>query len=146
VGERLFHLGEEGFRLATPASVRVRAAEAIFNHAAKAIEIEDIDARVSELERAAGTSQQGSEEREAMKTAQIHKRLESLATKFRPSAIREFTLEELCRLYWQRDKRGFTRFAERECPSTRIFVAIFQQEDADSRKHDDTHYQAHWPT
>jgi hypothetical protein len=44
---------------ATPASVRVRAAEAIFNHAAKAIEIEDIDARVSELERAAATSQSG---------------------------------------------------------------------------------------
>ena len=39
----------------TPASVRVRAAEAIFNHAAKAIEIEDIEARVLELERAAGT-------------------------------------------------------------------------------------------
>ena len=38
---------------ATPASVKVRAAEAIFNHAAKAIEIEDIEARVSELERAA---------------------------------------------------------------------------------------------
>ena len=37
----------------TPASVRVRAAEAIFNHAAKAIEIEDIEARVTELERAA---------------------------------------------------------------------------------------------
>ena len=37
----------------TPASVKVRVAEAIFNHAAKAIEIEDIDARVSELERAA---------------------------------------------------------------------------------------------
>jgi len=37
----------------TPASVRVRAAEAIFNHSAKAIEIEDIEARVSELERAA---------------------------------------------------------------------------------------------
>ena len=34
----------------TPASVRVRAAEAIFNHAAKAIEIEDIEARVSALE------------------------------------------------------------------------------------------------
>ena len=44
---------------ATPASVRVRAAEAIFNHAAKAIEIEDIEVRVSELERAAGASQQG---------------------------------------------------------------------------------------
>ena len=37
----------------TPASVKVRAAEAIFNHAAKAIEIEDIEARVSALETAA---------------------------------------------------------------------------------------------
>ena len=36
----------------TPASVRVRAADSIFNHAAKAIEIEDIEARLSELERA----------------------------------------------------------------------------------------------
>jgi hypothetical protein len=43
----------------TPASVKVRAAEAIFNHAAKAIEIEDIEARVSELERAAGTQKPG---------------------------------------------------------------------------------------
>ena len=39
---------------ATPPSVRVRAAEAIFNHAAKAIEIEDIEARVAALEDAAG--------------------------------------------------------------------------------------------
>ena len=38
--------------------VRVRAAEAIFNHAAKAIEIEDIEARVSDLERAAETARQ----------------------------------------------------------------------------------------
>jgi transposase-like protein len=37
----------------TPASVKVRAAEAIFNQAGKAFEIEDIEARVSELERAA---------------------------------------------------------------------------------------------
>ena len=43
---------------ATPASVKVRAAEAIFNHAAKAIEIEDIEARVAELERAAEASRQ----------------------------------------------------------------------------------------
>jgi hypothetical protein len=35
---------------ATPASVKVRAAEAIFNHAARAIEIEDIEARVAALE------------------------------------------------------------------------------------------------
>ena len=40
----------------TPASVRARVADSIFNHAAKAIEIEDIDARVTELERAAGTT------------------------------------------------------------------------------------------
>jgi hypothetical protein len=43
----------------TPPSVRVRAAEAIFNHAAKAIEIEDVEARVSALERAAEGSAQG---------------------------------------------------------------------------------------
>jgi hypothetical protein len=40
----------------TPASVRVRAAEAIFNHSAKAIEIEDIEARVAALEAAAARS------------------------------------------------------------------------------------------
>src|SRR5258708_39067252 len=34
----------------TPASVRARVADSIFNHAAKAIEIEDIEARVTELE------------------------------------------------------------------------------------------------
>ena len=41
---------------AAPASVRVRAADSIFNHAAKAIEIEDVEARVSELEREAEAS------------------------------------------------------------------------------------------
>ena len=40
----------------TPASVRVRAAECVLNHAMKAIEIEDIEARVAELERAAEAS------------------------------------------------------------------------------------------
>ena len=44
---------------ATPASVKVRAAEAIFNHAAKAIEIEDIEARVAELERTANPKGDG---------------------------------------------------------------------------------------
>jgi hypothetical protein len=43
----------------TPASVKVRVAEAIFNHAAKAIEIEDIEARLSELERATEVSKRG---------------------------------------------------------------------------------------
>ena len=36
----------------TPPATRVRAADSILNHAAKAIELEDIGARVSELERA----------------------------------------------------------------------------------------------
>jgi transposase-like protein len=43
----------------TPASVRARVADSIFNHAAKAIEIEDIEARVAALEAAANNRQQG---------------------------------------------------------------------------------------
>ena len=39
-----------------PAASRVRAADSVLDHAAKAIEIEDIEARVSELERAAEQS------------------------------------------------------------------------------------------
>jgi hypothetical protein len=35
------------------ASTRVRAADMVYSHAAKAIEIEDIEARVADLERAA---------------------------------------------------------------------------------------------
>ena len=42
----------------TPASVRVRAAEAIFHHATKAIEIEDIEVRVAALETAAASREQ----------------------------------------------------------------------------------------
>ena len=37
----------------SPTSTRVRAADSVLNHAAKAIEIEDIEVRVTELERAA---------------------------------------------------------------------------------------------
>src|SRR4051812_6446349 len=37
-----------------PHSTRVRAADSVLDHSAKAIEIEDIEARVSELERSAG--------------------------------------------------------------------------------------------
>ena len=42
----------------TPPSTKVRAAEAVITHGAKAIEIEDIEARVSELERATEASKQ----------------------------------------------------------------------------------------
>lgn len=44
---------------ATPASTKVRAADSIFSHATKAIELEDIEARVSELERALEASKSG---------------------------------------------------------------------------------------
>jgi hypothetical protein len=45
--------------LATPPSTRVRAAEAVLNHAAKAIEIEDLDARLRELEMAVESNKGG---------------------------------------------------------------------------------------
>jgi hypothetical protein len=41
----------------TPASTRLRAADLVLTHGAKAIEIEDIEARVAELERAAEAAQ-----------------------------------------------------------------------------------------
>lgn len=41
-----------------PASTRLRAADLVLSHAAKAIEIEDIEARVSELEGSAEVSKQ----------------------------------------------------------------------------------------
>jgi hypothetical protein len=40
----------------TPASTRVRAADSILNHAASSMELEDIEVRVAELERAAEQS------------------------------------------------------------------------------------------
>jgi hypothetical protein len=43
----------------TPPSTKVRASECVLNHAAKAIEIEDIEVRVTELERAAEASKPG---------------------------------------------------------------------------------------
>ncbi len=45
-------LGKVMLDSTTPAATRVRAADSILNHTAKAIEIEEIEARVSELERA----------------------------------------------------------------------------------------------
>ena len=40
----------------TPGSTRVRAADSVLDHSAKAIEIEDIEARLTELERTAEAS------------------------------------------------------------------------------------------
>lgn len=43
----------------SPASTRVRAAECILNHAHRAIEVEDVEVRVSELERSSELSKGG---------------------------------------------------------------------------------------
>jgi hypothetical protein len=42
----------------TPASTKVRAADSVLNHSAKAIEIEDIEARVAALEREARATEE----------------------------------------------------------------------------------------
>ena len=47
------------FLALAPASTRVRAADSVLDHAAKAIELEDIEARVSELEHAVGAAKDG---------------------------------------------------------------------------------------
>jgi transposase-like protein len=44
---------------ATPASTKVRAAESVISHTLKAMEVDDIEARVTELERAAEQSKSG---------------------------------------------------------------------------------------
>jgi predicted transcriptional regulator len=42
----------------TPASIRVRAAECVMNQSSRAIEIEDVESRVAELERIAAAQQE----------------------------------------------------------------------------------------
>jgi transposase-like protein len=42
-----------------PAAVKLRAAECVFAHAIKGIELEDIETRLTELERAAATTKDG---------------------------------------------------------------------------------------
>jgi hypothetical protein len=42
----------------TPASTKVQAADSVLNHTAKAIELDDIEARLSDLERATEASKQ----------------------------------------------------------------------------------------
>jgi hypothetical protein len=58
-GAAVATLGKMMVEPTAPPSTRVRAAECIINHGAKAIEIEDIEARVSELEHAAEAQKSG---------------------------------------------------------------------------------------
>jgi hypothetical protein len=46
-----------------PASTRLRAADMVLSHGAKAIEIEDVEARVAELERAVAETKKTSSDR-----------------------------------------------------------------------------------
>jgi hypothetical protein len=57
-GAAVATLGKVMVDPSSPASTRVRAAEAILTHGTKAIEIEDIEARLSEVERVAEASKQ----------------------------------------------------------------------------------------
>ena len=70
-----------------------------------------------------------------MRASQIHRRLEKLTAKIRPSGRREFTLEELCREYWRLDKRGFLAFMKRDCQGLGMFAAMFEREDAERAVH-----------
>ena len=51
-------LGKVMIDPATPPATKVRAADSILNHTAKAIELQDVEARLSELERAAEAAKQ----------------------------------------------------------------------------------------
>ena len=58
-GAAVTTLGKVMVEPTAPPSTRVRAAEVILNQSAKGIEAEDFEARLAELERAAGTQKQG---------------------------------------------------------------------------------------
>jgi hypothetical protein len=60
----------------------------------------------------------------------IRKRVEKLAARIFPSGSRQHTFEELCRLMWRQDKRGFLALANGDCP-LRVFVTSFDRDDAE---------------
>ena len=68
-----------------------------------------------------------------MRTSGIGRRLEKLTVTFRPSGIRSFTLEELCRHWWQIDKRGFLTYMKKEYNGLRVFADMFEREDAERK-------------
>ena len=66
-----------------------------------------------------------------MRASQIHRRLASLTKALRPTGKRQFTLEELCRHYWDTDKRGFLAFMKKDFPGLRVFADMFEREDSE---------------
>ena len=66
-----------------------------------------------------------------MKTGNTQRRLDKLTARVRPGGRREFTLEELCRYKWRRNKRGFLAYMKNEYPALHIFAEIFEREDVE---------------
>jgi hypothetical protein len=86
----------------TPASTKVRAADSVLNHSAKAIEIEDIEVRVSELERAAEATSRGTLGIGDGMRAELRSRLERLEVRAepkKPQLVRSGVLKTLPKDY-----------------------------------------------
>jgi hypothetical protein len=70
-----------------------------------------------------------------MRASQIHRRLNALQERICPSGMRGFTLEELCRRYWKQNRQGFRALVS-ECGIYRVFLEMFEREEAESRSRD----------
>jgi hypothetical protein len=70
-----------------------------------------------------------------MSTLQLSKRLAKLSSKLRREGERTFTLEEICRHYWNLDRRGFIRLAT-EVSIYGVFADAFQREEVACRRGD----------
>jgi len=64
-----------------------------------------------------------------MSLVNLNNRLRKLERQLRPHGDGCFTLEELCRAIWDRDKQSFIELAEGN--SYRLFVTRFEAEDAE---------------
>jgi hypothetical protein len=61
----------------------------------------------------------------------FRKRLEKLTTKISPNREDGFTLEELARMLWRKNRPGFLARAEGELKFLGQFVSRFEREDAE---------------
>jgi hypothetical protein len=60
----------------------------------------------------------------------LYRRLERLSARIGSAGSRRFTLEGWCRLYWKMDQQGFRQLVSQRCPECRVFVEMFELEDA----------------
>jgi len=65
-----------------------------------------------------------------MSTTGLSNRLKRLEGRLYRRDKETFTLEELCREFWQADKNRFTTLAN-EWPALRTFITPFENEDAE---------------